>query len=93
MPALCRIVTLDEILEYGAQSWKNGRPVGLYIETKASLALFHSASFQTNCHSGLHLQLSRWNYVANFDLHCVGLAVCALVAVKRKITSDWMCRE
>jgi glycerophosphoryl diester phosphodiesterase len=32
--AMYRIVTLDEILEYGAQSWKNGRPVGLYIETK-----------------------------------------------------------
>lgn len=36
---VCRIVTLDEILAYGADSWKKGRPLGLYIETKVILLL------------------------------------------------------
>ena len=31
----CRIVTLDEILEYGAQLHDQGKKIGLYIETKA----------------------------------------------------------
>lgn len=31
---LCRIVTLDEILEFGAKQIDQGNVVGLYIETK-----------------------------------------------------------
>ena len=38
-PSTCRIVTLDEILAYGAASWQKGRPLGLYIETKVILLL------------------------------------------------------